>query len=295
MNKKSGYIAILGRPNVGKSTLLNKFLGQKISITSRKPQTTRHQILGIRTIEDTQILFVDTPGIHKTKGRELNKAMNKNALSVIHGVDVILFVIEALNWREADQWILDKFSTIECPVILVVNKIDYVKNKAELLPFIEEVKKHFDFKDIILISAKSGADVKRLEKELVKLLPAREFLYDEAEITDRSMRFMAAEMIREKVFRLTGEELPYSTAVEIDQYQETPKITNISATIFVDRPGQKIILIGSQGAKMKLIGQQARIDIEKLLGTKVFLRLWVKVKKGWADDNRALQSLGYSD
>lgn len=289
-----GYIAILGKPNVGKSTLLNHLIGQKISITSRKPQTTRHQILGINTIDGRQMIFIDTPGIHKSSGKVLNKVMNKNATSIINGVNVILFVIEALHWREEDQWVLNKLETVECPVVLVINKTDQIKDKKELLPFAEELNKKFNFADIVMLSAKVADQVKDLEKMLVKFIPVGKAIYQSDEVTDRSMRFIAAEIVREKIIRLTGQELPYATAVEIEQYEIKDKVVHIAALILVDKPGQKTILIGTGGTKMKEIGKQARLELETILDMKVFLRLWVKVKNGWADDDRALRSLGYT-
>ncbi len=298
MNKTTqqcGYIAIIGRPNVGKSTLLNKILGQKISITSRKPQTTRHQILGINTDEQCQMLFVDTPGIHKAQGKALNRAMNKNALSVIYGVDVVIFMVEALKWKDEDQWILDKLTDVDCPVILVINKTDQIKQKKEMLPFVEGLSEKFTFETIVMLSAKSGDNVTTLQQQIKQLLPEHEFVFTDDEITDRSTRFITAEIIREKIFRLTGQELPYSTAVEVEQYEQKDKVTHISAVILVDKASQKPILIGKGGEKLKTIGTQARTEIEKLIGNKVYLRLWIKIKGGWADDDRALRSLGYSD
>jgi GTP-binding protein Era len=294
-NKHCGYIAIIGRPNVGKSTLLNHILGQKISITSRKPQTTRHQILGIHTTENAQLVFVDTPGLHNAKGKVLNRVMNKNALSMLNSVDVILFMIEAMVWTDADEWVLNKLSNVEASVILVVNKADKVKEKYDLLPFIEKVSEKYQFAEIVPVSAKNSIHLPELEQQVVKLLPVQNYFFDESNITDRSMRFIAAEIIREKIIRSTGQELPYVTAVEIEQYKQKGKITHISASILVEKPSQKAMLIGKNGEKMKAIGRTARLDIEKNLGNKVFLQLWVKVRGGWADDERALHSLGYTD
>lgn len=294
-NKRCGYIAIVGRPNVGKSTLLNHILGQKISITSRKPQTTRHQILGIHTTDNAQLVFVDTPGLHNTKGKALNRVMNKNALTMLNSVDVVLLVIEALNWTESDQWVLKKLTDVQAPVILVVNKVDKIKQKAELLPFIEMLNQTYSFATIVPVSAKNTDNLSELEQQVAQHLPVQDYFFSEDDITDRSMRFIAAEIIREKIIRSTGQELPYVTAVEIEQYKQKGKVTHISASILVEKPSQKAMLIGKSGEKMKNIGKAARLDIEKNIGCKVFLQLWVKVKGGWADDERALQSLGYTD
>lgn len=293
--KRCGYIAIIGRPNVGKSSLLNKILGQKISITSRKPQTTRHQILGIETEGDVQMIFVDTPGIHQGEAKALNRVMNRNAFSVMHGVDLIVFVVEALHWTDDDEWVLKKLAHAEAPVFLLINKVDQVKDKTRLLPFVEEIQPRLEFVGMEYISAKNGDHVAELTKRLATFMPERDFMYSEEEVTDRSTRFLAAEIIREKITRLTGQELPYAIAVEIEEFEVKKNITHISAVILVDKPGQKAILIGEGGGKMKEIGKQARVDIEALLDHKVFLRLWVKVKGGWADDDRALRSLGYGD
>lgn len=291
----SGFAAIIGRPNVGKSTLLNHLIGQKISITSRKPQTTRHRILGIKTINDQQIIYVDTPGIHRKIPRVLNKYMNRVANSSLKDVDVILFLVEALKWNEDDEWIVNKLKKLNIPVILVVNKVDQVKEKSELLPFIDSVKEKYKFSEIIPISAKHMTNLEGMEHTLAKYLPEGPALFPHGQITDRSERFLSAEIIREKLMRFLGQELPYSLTVEIDQFKLVKGVVHIAATIFVEKAGQKKIVIGEKGEKLKQIGQQSRLDLEKLLGQKVFLQLWVKVKSGWADDARMLKSFGYTD
>lgn len=290
---KSGYVAIIGRPNVGKSTLLNHLLGEKVSITSPKPQTTRWQILGIRTLEDTQIIYIDTPGIHREEKRAMNRYMNRIANSVIVDADVVVFMVDATSWRSEDDLVLDKLKSSEKPVILAINKIDLIKDKAELLPLIEKLKDKMQFASIVPISALDDENTTELETEIAKLLPEGEQLFPEDQLTDKTLRFQVAEIIREKLIQLTEEELPYATSLEIEQFKEGEKLTEISAVIWVEREGQKAIVIGKKGAKLKKIGIQARREIENLLGVKVMLRLWVKVKENWSDDDRALKGLGY--
>jgi GTP-binding protein Era len=288
-----GYVAIIGRPNVGKSTLLNCLLGEKISIISSKPQTTRWQILGIKTLENAQIIYVDTPGMHREEKRAMNRYMNRVATSVIHDADVIIFMVDGLAWRDEDELVLENLQESTKPVILVINKIDLLKDKSALLPRIEKLKERFDFVQIIPISALEADHTSELEKDIVALLPESLPLFPSEQLTDKSIRFLAAEIIREKLIQSTEEELPYTTTVEIEQFQEGDKLTEISAVIWVERDGQRVIVIGKKGAKLKKIGIQARREIEKLVGGKVFLRLWVKVKKQWTDDDKALRSLGY--
>jgi len=290
---KCGYIAIIGRPNVGKSTLLNNVLGLKLSITSRKPQTTRHQILGVKSIDKGQFIYVDTPGIHSGGDKAINRYMNKAATSVIHDVDVLLFLVQALKWTDEDQMVLDKLEHVDAPVILVVNKIDKVEDKNQLLPFLEEINKKYSFANIIPASAKKGTNLEQLEKLILELLPENSPFFDAEQYTDRSIRFLIAEIIREKLTRELGKELPYQTTVEIEKYTEKEKLTEIHALILVETKGQKNIIIGSKGARLKSIGTKARKDIEKLIDQKVFLQLWVKVKAGWSDSESALRSLGY--
>lgn len=290
---KSGFVAIIGRPNVGKSTLLNGLVGEKVSITSPKPQTTRWQIFGIKTLPNAQIIYIDTPGMHREEKRAMNRYMNRVASSVILDADVIVFMIDATSWRGEDEDVLKKLQDADKPVILVINKMDLLDDKAELLPLIDKLKDKYQFTHIFPISAINAENTEELQEEIAKLLPEGPQLYPEDQATDRSLRFMAAEIIREKLILATEEELPYATTVEIEQFEEGEKLTEISAVIWVERPGQKIIVIGKKGAKLKKVGIQARREIEKLVGNKVFLRLWVKVKDNWTDDDRALRGLGY--
>ncbi|MDH5471453.1 MAG: GTPase Era [Gammaproteobacteria bacterium] len=292
-NFRCGYVAIIGRPNVGKSTLLNHILGVKLSITSRKPQTTRHQILGIKTSASSQFIYVDTPGMHSGGKKAINRYMNKAASSVIYDVDVLLFVVQAMVWTDEDQMVLDKLKDLDKPVILVVNKVDTVKEKEALFPFLQKLNDKFDFKLIMPVSAMKGDNVKQLEQAIAELLPENPPYYDEDDFTDRSSKFLVAELIREKLVRELGDELPYQSTVEIESYKEEEKITRIHAAILVETKGQKAIIIGSKGGRLKSIGTKARIEMEELLGQKVFLQLWVKVKAGWSDDEAALRSLGY--
>lgn len=292
---RSGYVALIGRPNVGKSTLMNHLLGQKLSITSRKPQTTRHRILGIKTTESAQFIFVDTPGIHQGNKQALHRYLNRAALSIIQDVNVIVFLVEALKWGEEDELALAQCEKATCPVILAVNKVDQIKDKDRLLPFIQEVSRRFAFAGVVPISAKQGTQLQELEHRIAEHLPVSEPLFPEDQITDRSVRFLAAEIIREKLVRLLGDELPYATSVEIEKFDESAELVKIYAVIWVERDNQKAIVIGKNGAKLKRIGQEARIDLETLLETKVYLKTWVKVKRGWADDERALHQLGYRD
>ena len=290
-----GYTAIIGRPNVGKSTLLNHILGMKLSITSRKPQTTRHQILGIKTTENTQTIYVDTPGIHQRRGSAINKYMNRAATSVLNDVDVILFVVQAKKWTEEDQAVVEKLKQVDCPVVLVINKIDILESKKQLLPLINELSAKYEFTEIIPVSALNGINVETLEQKIESLLPENEPVYPDDQVTDRSMRFLAAEIIREKLIRELGQELPYTSTVNIDKYDEDEKIVHIHATIFVESAGQKAIIIGKKGARLKSIGTKAREDISKMIDTKVYLNLWVKVRAGWSNDESALRGLGYSE
>jgi GTP-binding protein Era len=294
-NKKTycGYVAIIGRPNVGKSTLLNQILGQKISITARKPQTTRHKILGIKTKENVQAIYVDTPGFHRAKKRKLNKYMLEAIKSALLDVDIIIFVVDSLIWREEDEMVLENIIKTEKPIILTVNKVDRIKDKNKLLPYIQNLNSKFTFSAIIPLSAKTGSNIIELEKVIAKLLPQNPFYFLKEQITDKSERFLVSEIIREKLTRLLGQELPHELTVEIEKFEEQEKIVNIAAVIYVERPGQKVIIVGKKGEKLKEIGSKARIDIEQLLNKKVFLQLWVKVKRGWADDEKVLRDLEY--
>jgi len=292
---KCGYISIVGRPNVGKSTLLNRILGQKISITSRKPQTTRHNILGIKTTDDSQMIYVDTPGMHINVKNAMNQYMNRSANQTLHDVDVILFLVEGTKWTKEDEAVLRKLEHSSTPVILVINKTDVVTDKASMLPHLKELDEKMKFAHVIAISAKTGKEVNSLENITRTYLQESEQFYPEDQITDRSSRFLASEIIREKLMRKLGQELPYAITVEIEQFKEEGGLYDISAAIWVERKGQKAIIIGKKGENLKIIGSQAREDMEKLFDHKVFLQLWVKVKEGWSDDIRALRSLGYTD
>ncbi|MBP0048380.1 GTPase Era [Marinobacterium sp. AK62] len=291
---RCGYVAIVGRPNVGKSTLLNRILGQKLSITSRKPQTTRHQILGIHTEDDLQVVYVDTPGLHKDdKGKALNRFMNQTASEALRHVDLVVFIVDRTAWTEEDQIVLDKLEHVRCPVILAVNKVDQLKDKDALLPQLDLLagKRHFDA--IVPISAQKGHNVERLQREVETRIPEGVHLFPEDQITDRSSRFVAAELVREKLMRNLGDEVPYGTTVEIEEFSHDGRVLTISALILVEREGQKRIVIGDKGSVIKTIGRDARLDMERMFDTKVMLNLWVKVKRGWSDNERALQSLGY--
>ena len=290
-----GYVAIIGRPNVGKSTLLNKLLGQKISITAHKPQTTRHRILGIKTNERAQVIYVDTPGIHRHSKEALNRYMNRAATSSISDVDVIIFVVDALTWNDQDEFVLKKLSDSEVPVLLAVNKLDKIKQKKDLLPYLEKLSGKMHFAAIVPLSARNGDSVDVLEEEVIKLLPESTPFFPQDQLTDRSERFLAAEFIREKLMRSLGQELPYALTVEIERFEDLQTLKRISAVIWVSRPGQKAIIIGKEGSHLKSIGEQARKDMERAFDCKVFLQLWVKVKQGWSDDEKALRSLGYTD
>ena len=289
---KCGYIAIVGRPNVGKSTLLNNILGQKVSITSRKPQTTRQQILGIKTTEQYQAIFLDTPGWQDSYENALGRYMNRVVSGALSTVNVIIFMVST-RWSKGDEIILDKLKMLECPIILCINKVDLTPDKKELLPILKNYSEKADFAAVIPIAAQTGKNVPELEQAIAKLLPEAPFEFPVDQVTDRSERFLAAEIVREKIMRLTGQELPYVTAIEVEEYQEKNNIMHIGMIIYVDKDSQKAIVIGDKGERLKNIGTQARKDIEAMIEQKVFLRLWVKVKSGWADSERALQSLGY--
>ena len=288
----SGFIAIVGRPNVGKSTLLNHLIGQKISITSRKAQTTRHRITGILTEEKTQFVFVDTPGFQTQHTNALNRSMNRVVTSSLREVNVVLFVLEARHFDERDQQVMELLPQ-DRPVILVINKADLLADKAELLPFIEKIAALRHFAAIVPVSARQGKQLDTLLDAIRPFIPEGEHLYAEDEITDRNERFLAAELLREKVFRFTGEELPYSVSVVIEQFKLDGKLRRIHAAILVDKEAHKAMLIGSKGEKLKEIATQARLDMEKLFDGKVFLEVFVKVRSGWADSAQMLKSLGY--
>lgn len=292
---KTGYVALVGRPNAGKSTLLNHLVGQKICITSRRPQTTRHRIHGIKTTAEGQAIYVDTPGIHGEQKRAMNRYLNKTASSALMGVDVIVWVVDQWSWHPENEVVLAQLRNAACPVVLAVNKIDQCADKEKLLPFLDDAAKRFDFAAIVPIAALKNTNLERLEAVIMGLLPEGEPIYPEDQITDRPQRFFAAEIIREKLIRSLGQEVPHALTVEIGLYQETEGLTRIHATIWVEREGQKAIVIGKDGEVLKKVGQRAREDMEKTLEHKVYLNLWVKLKKGWSDNERAMQSLGYTE
>ncbi len=290
--QRCGFVAIVGKPNVGKSTLLNALVGQKVSITSRKAQTTRHRITGLRTVGATQFVFVDTPGFQTRHGNALNRSLNKTVLGAVSDVDVIVFVVEAGNFNLADAKVLSLLPS-HIPVILLANKLDMVHRRAEIAPWLRSMQERHPFAEFVPMSAKNAKDVQRFYGICEKYLPAQPWMYDPEELTDRSERFMAAEMVREKLFRLTGDELPYTSTVVIDKFEEEGKLRRIAATIVVEREGHKGMVIGEKGEKLKRIGTEARQELEKLWGGKVFLELWVKVRSGWADDEARVRSFGY--
>lgn len=298
---QAGYVAVIGRPNVGKSTLMNSMIGQKLSITSPKPQTTRHRIHGINTNETRQIVYVDTPGMHLGGEKSINQYMNRTANSAFADVDVVLFVVEAGKWTREDQAVADKCRSIDVPVIILVNKIDKFKNKADLFPFLQKIGENAEFDTIIPVSAYKNSGLEIIETEVLKRIPHQEMIFPEDYITDRSSRFLASEIVREKLMRSLGEEVPYGITVEIEQFVfeegegEQPGRWVINALILVERDGQKQIVIGTKGERIKQMGIQARKDLITLLDARVHLELWVKVKENWSDDERALASLGYND
>lgn len=293
MTNYCGYIALVGRPNVGKSTLLNRILDHKLSITSRKPQTTRHSILGVRTDGAYQYVYVDTPGIHLGSKKAMNKMMNKTAIRVLNDVDVIVFVVDGMAWREEDEYVLSLLQAAQAPCILVLNKVDKIADKQVLLPWIQKLAARHEFAAIIPISARTGLQIPDLHAKLQGFLPESPHLFPEDQLTDRSLRFLCAELVREKIFRHCGQELPYATTVEIESYEDTPHMARIAALIWVDKESHKRMIIGDKGEKLKDIATQARVDMEKLIDKKVFLQCWCKVKTGWSDNERILQSMGY--
>lgn len=291
---RSGLVTLAGRPNVGKSTLLNCLVGSRLSITSRRPQTTRHRLLGIKTGPLTQTVYVDTPGLHPAEAKPLNRYLNRVARASLEGVDCIVLVISAAGWREEDRYPFEQVHPHR-PVILAINKIDRMKDRAALLPLIQASARKMDFAAIVPLSAKTGENVERLEQEILKHLPVQPPIYPVDQLTDRSERFLAAELIREQIFRRFGKEVPYATAVEIERFKQMKGALQIDATIWVEKEGQKAILIGKQGEHMKTVGTQARLAMQKLFGHKVRLSMWVKVRKGWSADERVLASLGYRE
>ncbi|GAB2905170.1 GTPase Era [Rheinheimera gaetbuli] len=291
----AALVAIVGRPNVGKSTLLNKLVGQKVSITSKKPQTTRHRIVGIDTRDNYQTVYVDTPGLHIEEKRAINRLMNKAAASSILDVEFVLFVVEGTRWTDDDQMVLNRLIASKKPVILVVNKVDLYRDKDTLLPHLQWLGTQLNFVDVVPLSAETGDNVEALRAVVHKHLPPCEFFFPEDYVTDRSMRFMAAEIVREKLMRFLGDELPYSVTVEIERFKWEEKHYHIAALVLVERESQKRMVIGNKGERIKTIATEARLDMASMLEQPVFLQVWVKVKSGWADDERALRSLGYGE
>ena len=289
-----GFVTITGRPNVGKSTLLNHIIGQKLSITSRKPQTTRTRISGIKNDNDSQIIFVDTPGLQKKPGSVFNRYMNRQVLNALSHIDVVIHVIEALKWNEADENVLNHIKKFQNTKLLVINKIDLIRDKSELLPFISTMNRSSDYSEVIPVSAKTGQNLKLLEEQIKKYLSPGQPLYPGDQITDRSERFFAAEFIREKLTRNLGDEIPYNLAVVIDKYAEEKNLIRIAATIWVASDGQKKIVVGKNGDVLKKAGEQARRDMEKMFGKKVFLQTWVKVKNKWTSNLNTLKELGFT-
>jgi GTPase len=291
-NHRCGLIAIVGRPNVGKSTLLNALVGQKVSITSSKAQTTRHRITGIRTVDDTQFVFVDTPGFQTNHTAPLNRTLNRTVHSVLGDVDLVLFLVEAGRFGLDDAKVLALMPQ-DKPVMLIANKLDTVVRRADLAPWLKGMQERYAFAEFVPLSAKKEADVQRLLGIVKPYLPQQPWFYEEDALTDRSDRFLASELIREKLFRLTGDELPYTSTVVIDKYEEEGNLRRIAATIIVERDAHKGMIIGSEGERLKRIGSETRQDLERLMGCKVFLELWVKVRSGWADNEEHLRTYGY--
>jgi GTP-binding protein Era len=292
--QRCGLVAIVGRPNVGKSTLLNALVGQKISITSRKAQTTRHRITGIRTADEAQFVFVDTPGFQTRHGTALNRTLNRTVLASLTDVDVVLFIVEAGRFGLPDAKVLALLPE-DKPVILVANKLDLVQRRAELMPWLKQMQERRNFAEFVPLSANRQADVERLLGIIKPYLPEQVWYYDEDALTDRSERFLASEIIREKLFRLTGDELPYTSTVVIDKFEEEGNLRRIAATIIVEREAHKGMVIGEKGDRLKRIGSEARQELETLMDARVFLELWVKVRSGWADSEEHLRSYGYGD
>lgn len=293
--RKAGYVALVGRPNVGKSTLLNHLIGQKISITSRRPQTTRYRIQGIKTTATGQAIYVDTPGIHASDKRAMNRYLNRTAGSALLGVDLIVWVIDRPAWLPEDDLVLERIKSAGVPVILAINKIDRCEDKTLLLPFLASAESRHAFAAMVPVSALKGGNLDVLEARIMDLLPEGEPIFPEDQVTDRSERFLAAEIIREKLLRSLGQEVPHALTVEIEQFKVEGALRRIAAVIWVERPGHKAIVIGRKGEVLKKVGERARLDMESLFDGKVFLQLWVKVKEGWSDSERALRSLGFTE
>ncbi len=292
---RCGFAALVGRPNVGKSTLLNTVLGRKVTIVSRKPQTTRHRILGIHTLIDAQIVYVDTPGLHRRENTAMNRCLNRTATSVLAEADVAVFMVDALRWTEQDEFVLERLAPFANPVVLALNKIDRLRTKQALLPLIDRLSKRREFAAVVPVSASRGSNLSALEAEIVQRLPNSVACFPQEQITDRSERFMAAELIREHLLKILGQELPYASTVAIEAFEQEGRLRRIAAVIWIERRGQKPIVIGHKGQRLKQIGRQAREEMEALFGAVVYLQLWVKVREGWSDDERALGLLGYAE
>ena len=292
---RCGYVALIGRPNVGKSTLLNRFVGQKLSIVTAKPQTTRQQIAGIKTTAEGQVVFLDTPGIHLAAKRALNRYMNRIARAALNGVDVVLFLIEAERWTKQDEHVARALEDVAVPIILVVNKVDQVADKTRLLAFLQDKVQSKPFAHVALISARQGKGVADLEALVMQRLPFSKPMYDEDQFTDRSERFLAGELIREQLMLRLNQELPYALTVEVEEFKRTPELLRISAIIWVEREGQKQIVIGSSGQVLKQVGSRARAALEELFEQKVFLRTWVKVSSDWSDNEKSMRQLGFDE
>ncbi len=295
LKTRCGFVAIVGRPNVGKSTLLNQLLGEKMSITSRKPQTTRNRLLGIKTNPPVQIIYVDTPGMHLHEKQALNRYMNKEARQSLIDVDVVVFVISGSKWLEEDELVLEALKKAKAPIILAVNKVDLVVDKKALLPHLEYVGAKRDFLDVVPISAKNQVNIDVLENRISSLLPESPYYFPENQVTDRDLFYRMAEIIREKIVRAFGDELPYTSAVEIEAYDPKEAVPFISAIIWLEREGQRPIILGKNGSRIKKIGIRARQDIEKIIGKKVNLKLWIKIRRGWSNNQKIMQGLGYID
>ncbi len=295
MDNRCGYAALVGRPNVGKSTLLNRLMGEKLAITSRKPQTTRHRILGVKTSSSGQIIYVDTPGMHQRGEQAMNRYLNRTAKNSLVDVDVVLFVVEAMRWNEEDTLVMETIIQEKMSTIIIVNKIDRIKDRTGLLPFMAEVSEKYDFIEVIPLSAKSGEGIDILEEKVSKLLPEGDNYFPDDQLTDRPERFFAAELIREQLTQRFAQEIPYALTVEIEKFEQDGRLYRIHALIWVEREGQKNIIIGNKGQALKEAGTQARIEMERFFQHKVYLGLWVKVRKSWSSDESALSQLGYGD
>lgn len=294
---RSGFVALIGRPNVGKSTLLNRLLGQKLAITSRRPHTTRHQLLGIHTTKDYQMVFVDTPGMHDGKQNSMNRYINRTARASLMGVDAVVVLINPRGWTDADRMVLEAANKEGVPVIVAINKIDTLEDREALLPLLSETSNMFanTVKEVVPISALKGDNLDRLEQALLNYLPLQPVLFPEDQVTDRSLRFMASEFVREQIFRQLGQEIPHATAVSIESWKDEKKLVHIEAIIWVERSGQKAIIIGKKGARLKEIGTEARKSLQKLIGKKINLQLWVKVRENWRDNETVLRNLGFGE